>query len=129
MCSRNELLYFLFINHYGEFLNKEYRDLLDFEYIQREKDKLFNISHKDRYFNLKLMYESSRDYKMHTEDTMKFISSLLALHIITDKFIGVVYLNENEISNILKNEHYYRLYDRKYNYCTKLKTNKIKPNP
>lgn len=128
MNSRKELLYFLFINHYGEFLNKEYRDLLDFEYIQREKDKLFNISHKDKYFNLKLMYRSSRDYERHTDDTKKFISSLLALHIITDKFIGIVFLNEDEISNILKNEHYYRLYDRNYNYYAKLKTNKIKPN-
>ena len=95
--------------------------------MQREKDKFFRISHRDKYFNLKLIYTTTSYYDLKSK---KFGpgSKILILQVISSVFTGIIWLNDEDIMNIMKLEYDYRRYDRNYNYYAKLKTNKIEPS-
>lgn len=127
MNFKSEFLYGLFIKHNGEYFDKESKNLLDSEYMERVKDKFLNVSHKNKYFDLKLTYTLCGYYEIENKYGY-FRSQILVLQVLSFVFIGLIYLSDEEIANIIKLEYDYRLYDRNYNYYAKLKTNKIKPN-
>lgn len=128
MDFKNESLYGLFIKHNGEYFDEETKKLLDSEYIERVKDKFLRIPHRNKYFNLKLIYTLCGYYERAVIDGDYFRSEILVLQVVSSVFIGFIYLNEEEIVDILKLEYDYRLYDRNYNYYVRLKTNKIEPS-
>lgn len=127
MNFKSELLYSTFINHYGEFFDKESKELLDSEYMQRVKDKFFGIPHRDKYFNLKLTYTLNYYYDLKSKEYSSG-SQIPILQVVSSVFTGIIILYDEDIANIIKLEYDYRRYDRNYNYYIKLSTDKLKPN-
>ena len=128
MDFKSELLYGTFINHYGEFFDKESKELLDSEYMERVKDKFFGIPHRDKYFNLKLTYALTGYHELKSEE-YGFGSLTLILQVLSSVFTGIIILYDDDIINIMKLEYDHRRYDRNYNYYIKMSNDKLKPNP
>lgn len=125
---KSELLYGAFIKHYGEFFDKESKKLFDSEYMQRTKDKFLHLSHRDRYFTLKLVYTLCGYYELENECAGHFRHIIPVLQVVSSVFIGIIWLDYEDIINIMKLEYDHRMYDRNYNYYIKLSTDKLKHN-